>query len=400
LIYFREISEQSIVIAAFPAYNGAVGGGRGMDTLHIADTIARLRKEKKMTQEELADFIGVTKASVSKWENGQSLPDILLLPQLAAFFGISLDNLFGYEPQLSREQIQRLYFGFASAFAKRPFADVFAEVRAAARQYYACYPLLLQLCVLYLNHYFMAKDPQEAQTLLKEARALCAHILEGCKSPALCGDAASLLAMINLQLGDAEAVIEALEPMLDPARLSKQDDVTLIHAYRLAGKAEQAADQAQISMYLNLLAFVSSSVLYLSVSGGDREACKETIRRIDTVAAAYHLSQLHPNVTAQFEYQAALTFTAFGEHEQALKRLDEYAKAVRGLLAEGHFALHGDGYFTRLGSLFEKLALGATPPRDQALVRQSALLSLQNPAFQPLQAMDAFQSIQKTLEKE
>ena len=371
-----------------------------MDALHIADTIARLRKEKKMTQEELADFIGVTKASVSKWENGQSLPDILLLPQLAAFFGISLDDLFGYEPQLSKEQIQHLYSGFTAAFAKRPFEEVFAEVRAAAKQYYACYPLLLQLCVLYLNHYFMAKGPGEAQALLGEARALCVHILENCKSSALCGDAASIQAVIDLQLGDAEAVIEALEPLLDPARLSRQDDVTLIHAYRLAGKAEQARDQAQISMYLNLLALVASSVLYLSLSGDDRKGCEETIRRIDSLAAAYRLAQLHPNVMAQFEYQAALTLTAFNEREQALQRLDAYAKAVRGLLAEGQFALHGDLYFTRLGPLFEKLALGPNPPRDRALVRQTALASLQNPAFEPLRNADAFQAIQKLLEKE
>jgi len=371
-----------------------------MESLRIADTIARLRKEKKMTQEELADFIGVTKASVSKWENGLSMPDILLLPRLATFFGISLDDLFGYEPQLSREQIQRMYFRFAADFAARPFAEVFAEVRAAARQYYACYPLLLQLCVLYLNHYFMAKDPQEAQALLAEARALCAHIQKDCKSPALCGEAASLQAVLDLQLGDADAVIDALEPMLDPARLSRQDDITLIHAYQMAGKAEQAAEQAQISIYLNLLAFVSASVLYLSLSGGDRKACEETIRRIDLVAEAYRLSQLHPNVMAQFQYQAALTLTAFGEHERALERLDAYAKTVCGLLADGHFALHGDPYFTRLDPLFEKLALGPTPPRDQALVRQSALLSLQNPAFAPLQGTDTFKAIQKSLEKE
>ena len=54
-----------------------------MNTLNISENIIRLRREKKVTQEELADFVGVTKASVSKWENKQSMPDILLLPKLA-----------------------------------------------------------------------------------------------------------------------------------------------------------------------------------------------------------------------------------------------------------------------------------------------------------------------------
>ena len=54
-------------------------------------------------QDELATFLGVTKASVSKCENGQSMPDILLLPELATYFDVSVDELLGYEPQLSKE---------------------------------------------------------------------------------------------------------------------------------------------------------------------------------------------------------------------------------------------------------------------------------------------------------
>ena len=45
----------------------------------------------------------VTKASVSKWETGQSYPDILLLPKLATFFNVTVDELIGYEPQLNRK---------------------------------------------------------------------------------------------------------------------------------------------------------------------------------------------------------------------------------------------------------------------------------------------------------
>lgn len=52
-----------------------------------------MRKEKGITQDELANYIGVSKASVSKWETGQSYPDIAFLPQLAAYFNISVDEL-------------------------------------------------------------------------------------------------------------------------------------------------------------------------------------------------------------------------------------------------------------------------------------------------------------------
>ena len=84
---------------------------------------------KKITQEELARFMGVTKASVSKWETNQSLPDILLLPQLASFFDISVDELLGYKPQLSKEQIQKYYFDFAAQFASEAFEEVMEKVK-------------------------------------------------------------------------------------------------------------------------------------------------------------------------------------------------------------------------------------------------------------------------------
>ena len=60
-----------------------------MNALNLAENIIRLCHDKKITQEQLAVFVGVTKASGSKWETKQSMPDILLLPQLAAFFDVT-----------------------------------------------------------------------------------------------------------------------------------------------------------------------------------------------------------------------------------------------------------------------------------------------------------------------
>ncbi len=60
---------------------------------NLGNTICRLRRKKGVTQETLADFIGVTKASVSKWETGSTLPDIQVLPLLAVFFEVTVDEL-------------------------------------------------------------------------------------------------------------------------------------------------------------------------------------------------------------------------------------------------------------------------------------------------------------------
>ena len=57
---------------------GKVEGRNKVDSLNIAENIMIFRKKKGVTQEEMASFLGVTKASVSKWENGLSMPDIMM----------------------------------------------------------------------------------------------------------------------------------------------------------------------------------------------------------------------------------------------------------------------------------------------------------------------------------
>ncbi len=61
----------------------------------IGEQIARLRKEQEITQTTLAGYLKVSPQAVSRWENGVSVPDICLLPQIAAFFNVSIDELFG-----------------------------------------------------------------------------------------------------------------------------------------------------------------------------------------------------------------------------------------------------------------------------------------------------------------
>ena len=67
-----------------------------MSGLRIGEKIKAKRRERDLTQEELANILGVSKAAVSKWENEESYPDITLLPQIAQLFHITMDELFNY----------------------------------------------------------------------------------------------------------------------------------------------------------------------------------------------------------------------------------------------------------------------------------------------------------------
>lgn len=64
-----------------------------MDTKNIGAFICKLRKEKGMTQQQLADKLQVTDKAVSKWERGLACPDISILPQIAEILGVNVDDL-------------------------------------------------------------------------------------------------------------------------------------------------------------------------------------------------------------------------------------------------------------------------------------------------------------------
>lgn len=64
-----------------------------MDTRKVGELIYRLRKEKELTQKQLADQLNLSDRTISKWERGHGCPDVFLLPRLSAVFGVNIENI-------------------------------------------------------------------------------------------------------------------------------------------------------------------------------------------------------------------------------------------------------------------------------------------------------------------
>ena len=69
----------------------------------IGEKIRKLRRDRNLTQEEVASHLGISFQSVSKWERGDGYPDITLLPALANYFGVTVDELLGMNELSARE---------------------------------------------------------------------------------------------------------------------------------------------------------------------------------------------------------------------------------------------------------------------------------------------------------
>ena len=74
----------------------------------FSDIMKTLRKQRGLTQEQIAETLGVSCQAISKWETGGSFPDISLLPVIADYYGVSIDYLLGHDTGKRMEEIDRV----------------------------------------------------------------------------------------------------------------------------------------------------------------------------------------------------------------------------------------------------------------------------------------------------
>ncbi|MCL2110879.1 MAG: helix-turn-helix domain-containing protein [Clostridiales bacterium] len=355
-----------------------------MNGINIARVIVDKRREKGVTQDELASFVGVSKSSVSKWENGQSYPDIVFLPQLAAYFNISLDELMGYAPQMTGGDIGDLYRDLAEEFAAKPFDEVMDRCREVAKKYFSCFLLLFRLGVLYVNYSHKAAgdvagdsagDAQRA-AVIAEAKGLFERVKEQSDDTDLKRYALHLEAVCELMLGRPNEVIELLAGVNVPP----SNDVLLSQAYLMTGKAVEAKMELQRSICGNILGIFESLPAYLSVYADDAERFGEICRRAMELIQTFELKALAPTAILPFYLAAAQgylamgTVGAMGEREKALCVLEEYTDIATGDIYPLKM-VRADGFFDLLDGVdgvMDRATFGvAELPRDERTIRES-----------------------------
>ena len=102
--------------------------------MRLGDKIRTLRKLRGISQEVLAQYLGVSYQSVSKWENGATMPDVCLIPAIASFFEVSTDELFDFNRMETEKRVQEICCAVAEYRAEDPLRAE-RTLREALKQY-------------------------------------------------------------------------------------------------------------------------------------------------------------------------------------------------------------------------------------------------------------------------
>jgi transcriptional regulator with XRE-family HTH domain len=362
--------------------------------INIARAILEGRKRKNITQEELARYMGVSKASVSKWETGQSYPDITFLPQLATYFNISIDDLMGYEPQMTKEEIRDLYHQLSGEFANLPFETVMEACGATMKKYYSCYPLLLQMAVLLLNHVNLAATEERQREIMTEIRDLCIRIKSESDDFALEKQANFLEAICELSLGNAQDVIDLMEPVNDPLL---GDEVILASAHYALGNVYEAIETTQVGIFQHLMAIFGILPSYLMFHTDDPVKYEAIVNRTLGLIELFHVRSLHPAILFGLYLTGAQGYLVLGDEEKALGILEQYTSLAMADIYPIKFS--GDEFFDKVDGWFEGFDLGVKPPRSDGSIRAGMADALsKNAAFQLLADSDRFKVMVERLE--
>lgn len=357
-----------------------------MKEIKLGKILLDNRHKRGVTQEQLAEYMGVSKAAVSKWETGASFPDIFMLPKLAAYFSLSIDELMGYEPQLEKSEIRKWYLRLSKEFASLPFDEALGHCREMAKKYFSCYPFLFQIGSLFVNHSMLAENPEKATQMVEEARALFIRVKNGTDDPSLGKEALQMEAYCLLALKRPTEVLDLLEadgPNVGPC------EPLLASAYQMAGNIKEAKRTLQIGIYKGILSQLNLLSSYMNLCLDDPVGFELTCSRLHWIAEAFRLDTLHPGALLSCYLVMAQGWASLGETEKALQALEDYTVLATGNIYP--LRLHGDAYFTLLDDWFHEEEY---PPREESIIRHSMIQAVtDNPAFAGFAEHPRFQRI-------
>lgn len=213
--------------------------------MKINEIVRQRRTAMHLTQEQVANALGVTAPAVHKWEKGTSYPDITLLPALARLLDTDLNTLLSFQEDLSDREIALFLNTLSEQFDAEEFEAVYQAALEKIREFPTCYALILNVA-LFLDGACsmngMDDVPYEA-----EIESLYTRALDSTDS-AIQNQAKCMLISKRMQEQNFEAAQELLQTLPDPDSTDKrQMQANLFLAQGQLDKAAKIEEEKLLS---------------------------------------------------------------------------------------------------------------------------------------------------------
>ena len=341
----------------------------------VGGTIQRERRAAGITQEELARHLDVTKAAVSKWEIGQSVPDVALVPRIAAFFGITCDELLGYAEEVGEDERSRIMDGLLEAL-KRDFDEGFAACKRCERAHWRDWPLLTLMGALLLNR--ALHRPDRLSEVIVYLDALYVRIEDECPDIARCRTARMTRASLMMLPQEPSRVEEGVALL---GSLSEQGDTgqmvpsLLAAAYDQAGRAEDALVLRQRIVYTSGMNAMGECLNQMKGCREDSERAVALAQAARGIARALRLDAATPLSMLSLHVQCTLALKNAGLRDEALKEVESLVRAVDALRENPYAAPHAHEavLFDAITGDFEQGASSALADMSADMLLESAV---------------------------
>ncbi|MDO4260770.1 MAG: helix-turn-helix transcriptional regulator [Eubacteriales bacterium] len=224
--------------------------------MELGQVIRKYRKEKNLTQEEMAGRLGVTAPAVNKWESGATCPDVTLLSPIARLLGITVDTLLCFREEPTEEELNELLKEACKRLEADPYEEAFQWARRVLEEYPDCGALLWQMGLL-LDVWRMKKMPEDSEQYDEYFSSLYRRAMENGDESVRSGAADALFQFCRRkgQYEEAEKCLEYFS-VRDAGRKLKKAQL-----HRDAGRREEA-----YRAYEELL-FAEYQIVYQAMHG-------------------------------------------------------------------------------------------------------------------------------------
>jgi len=204
--------------------------------LYIAQNLKQFRKDKDLTQEEVAEMLGVSPQSVSKWERGDAMPDITLLPALANLYNVSVDALIGMD-KINDRQARNAVFTEGHKYLRE------GDIRAAIDVFAGALKTLPN-DIGFMSDLAMSYALGDGSDELNKALNLCERVLADNQGDKVHHTTRAALCFIYLKAGEKEKAVAAARRL---PHLRESREVVLAHL-------ENNPTMEEINSYIKFIA--------------------------------------------------------------------------------------------------------------------------------------------------